>query len=198
MESDGMSPKVREGFTKTVSRLDNTLRTLVEYAGIRDNTSGSDVVGLYELVADCVEKLNYHWNYDQTSFSIQIDRKIIVTGDIIYLNPLVLNLLINALTFRHEKRSPEIQLSAQLGEDSLSLSIADNGVGMTQDVKDRAFEMFFRGSVLSQGAGLGLFIVKETVTKLKGDIRVESNPGEGTKFIMKLPLTSEELTFAQT
>lgn len=50
--------------------------------------------------------------------------------------------------------------------------------------------MFYRGTERSKGSGLGLYIVKETIEKMKGSIRVESIEGEGTSFIVKLPVSS--------
>jgi signal transduction histidine kinase len=66
------------------------------------------------------------------------------------------------------------------------VSIADQGSGMDQATRERIFEPFF--STKKRGTGLGLAIVKQIIEQHDGEISVESKPGEGTKFIIDLPL----------
>ncbi|MDZ7646520.1 MAG: sensor histidine kinase [Cytophagales bacterium] len=54
----------------------------------------------------------------------------------------------------------------------LYIEIKDNGIGMENSVKERAFEMFYRGNEFSQGIGLGLFKIKNIVDRVKGEIRL--------------------------
>ncbi|MFZ6008876.1 MAG: sensor histidine kinase, partial [Bacteroidota bacterium] len=63
----------------------------------------------------------------------------------------------------------------------------DNGIGISEQLCPKIFDMFFRATERSEGAGLGLYIVRETVEKLHGSISVESTLGEGTTFKVKIP-----------
>ena len=67
------------------------------------------------------------------------------------------------------------------------LKVEDNGQGIAPEYHNRIFDMFYRGNEQSKGSGLGLYIVKEALVKLSGSIRLESVPGVGSTFIVKLP-----------
>jgi signal transduction histidine kinase len=64
---------------------------------------------------------------------------------------------------------------------------SDNGVGIDEDKVGNIFEMFYRASEVSEGSGLGLYIVKNAVERLKGSIEVESKRNYGTTFTIILP-----------
>ena len=65
--------------------------------------------------------------------------------------------------------------------------IEDNGIGIDNKHLDKIFGMFYRATKFSKGSGMGLYIVKETIDKLKGSITVESRLNEGSKFTVSLP-----------
>jgi len=75
-------------------------------------------------------------------------------------------------------------------DDKIQVMIADNGLGINDEHKDKVFEMFFRGSDSPIGSGLGLFIVKETVEKMNGKIMLSTTEGEGACFRIDLPLVA--------
>ena len=70
------------------------------------------------------------------------------------------------------------------------MNIADNGKGIPEKIKNRVFEMFYRGHPDSSGSGLGLFIVKNALEKMKGKISFESREGNGTSFTVYIPSAS--------
>jgi signal transduction histidine kinase len=65
--------------------------------------------------------------------------------------------------------------------------VEDNGEGIGKEHLDKIYDMFFRATTNSHGSGLGLYIVKETLAKLNGNIQVESELGKWTKFTVKIP-----------
>jgi signal transduction histidine kinase len=71
--------------------------------------------------------------------------------------------------------------------EKANLRIEDNGIGIEQELIPKMFDMFFRGTQLSEGSGMGLYIVKQTVEKMGGTIAVESESGKGTVFNLSLP-----------
>ena len=82
-----------------------------------------------------------------------------------------------------------------LPSNRIEIAIADNGLGMKKDDLKKIFEKFYRVSTGNRhdvkGFGLGLAYVHKMVTELKGDIRVESELGKGSKFIITLPIINE-------
>jgi signal transduction histidine kinase len=71
------------------------------------------------------------------------------------------------------------------------LKIRDNGIGIQKKHLNRIFEMFFRATNRSQGSGLGLYIVHETVNRLYGEIDVDSEFGAWTQFVVTIPHDEE-------
>ena len=65
------------------------------------------------------------------------------------------------------------------------LAITDNGIGIERSRIDRIFDMFYRATESAKGSGLGLYIVKETVERLGGEIKVESEYGKWTRFTLR-------------
>lgn len=129
------------------------------------------------------EKCQAHVNFDL------LGKTFTIIGDSIHLTNVVYNLLENALKYSKE---PEINVVLQENEESLLLSIEDNGMGISEEFLPKIFDKFFRvptGNVHNiKGYGLGLSYVKNVVEKHNGTIEVNSKIGEGSTFILKLPL----------
>ena len=68
----------------------------------------------------------------------------------------------------------------------------DNGIGIAKEYQNDVFNMFFRGTENAEGSGLGLYIVKQTVDKMKGQISLESDYGKGTEIVLKVPNQYEQ------
>ncbi|WP_432822134.1 sensor histidine kinase [Trichloromonas sp.] len=102
------------------------------------------------------------------------------------LNQVFMNLLVNAA---HAMDKPgEITIRTWYEEGFIFVSIADTGCGIPQETLGRIFEPFFTTKVSGKGTGLGLSIVKDILLKHNGEISVETVPGEGTIFTIKLPV----------
>src|SRR6185503_13403491 len=91
-----------------------------------------------------------------------------------------------------ERRAGSMFLSARrAGSDQIEIHFADDGIGMSDDVQRRAFEPFFTTRRSRGGTGLGLHIVYNLVThRLGGRVRLESAPGRGTSFRIRLPVVA--------
>jgi PAS domain S-box-containing protein len=99
------------------------------------------------------------------------------------------NLVSNAIKYRQIKgnRIPEVMVHVNVDNLRADISFADNGIGISEENLNRVFEMFFRATEQSDGSGIGLYIVRNAVEKLGGEITVASKQGEGTRFHIVLP-----------
>jgi signal transduction histidine kinase len=83
---------------------------------------------------------------------------------------------------------PEVTVSVSVEGDQLIISLADNGEGMTEEVKQRLFENFFTTKPIGQGTGLGMAITRDIVeNKHGGKLSFESTEGQGTTFTLTIP-----------
>ena len=105
------------------------------------------------------------------------------------LNQVLTNLLDNAIKYRHPKRKLRVAITARQQGAQIVYSLSDNGRGIDPDHQKKVFEIFHRLEPEGQiaGEGLGLSIVKRLVSRLNGDIDVESNAEGGTTFHLILP-----------
>lgn len=98
------------------------------------------------------------------------------------------NLLSNAVKYHNTQQAdPFIEVTFQTEEKRVVISVIDNGQGIPGESQSRIFEMFYRASANTEGTGLGLYITKEAVSKLQGEIRFTSKEGTGTTFTVSLP-----------
>ena len=80
-----------------------------------------------------------------------------------------------------------MSIKVDTSQTETRIEIQDNGIGVDKESQVKIFNMFYRVSHESVGSGLGLYIVKEAVSKLNGEIKVQSEIGTGTTFIIKIP-----------
>jgi signal transduction histidine kinase len=105
------------------------------------------------------------------------------------INQALLNLLSNAKDAISGKG--KIRVETKCDSDNVYISIKDNGVGMSEEVKNKIFEPFFTTKDVGKGTGLGLSITYGIIEDHKGKIEVKSEEGEGTEFFITLPILTE-------
>ncbi|MDT7040933.1 heavy metal sensor histidine kinase [Candidatus Nitronereus thalassa] len=113
-----------------------------------------------------------------------------IVGDELRLRELLLNIVDNAIKYSQEKGTIEISLEHANG--MANISVKDHGIGISPEEQTVIFNRFFRSDTArahaQKGTGLGLAICKWIAETHQGNIRVESSPGKGSRFIISLPL----------
>ncbi|MDD6778731.1 MAG: HAMP domain-containing sensor histidine kinase [Bacteroidales bacterium] len=126
--------------------------------------------------------------------STQLDAEdSIVNVDEMHFTNVIFNLLDNALKYRRDDVPLDLKISTRnIQDEKLEITVSDNGIGIKKEDLKKIFERFYRVSTGNRhdvkGFGLGLAYVHKMITELKGDIRVESELGVGSDFIITLPL----------
>jgi signal transduction histidine kinase len=112
------------------------------------------------------------------------------------INQVFMNILANAIDALEEFNTEHnhtncITITTKNIYDQVIISIKDNGMGMTEDVKKRVFDQLFTTKAVGQGTGLGLAIAREIIVeKHGGNIEVNSAPGKGAEFVISLPINN--------
>jgi two-component system phosphate regulon sensor histidine kinase PhoR len=144
---------------------------------------------LHELVQEVAGSLKLQFEKNKAIVTVTHDGNTGMQGDRLHLLSVVFNLLDNAV--KYSKHAPLISVDIKEKGTDLVLSIADNGIGIEPEYKEKVFEKFFRvphgDTHNAKGYGLGLSYVAEVVERHKGSIVLDSQPGAGTKFIITLP-----------
>jgi len=119
------------------------------------------------------------------------------------LNQVFLNLFVNAIDVLEEKIQktnntpffiPQISISTKIStSERIAINIADNGLGMTKEVQEKIFNPFFTTKPVGKGTGLGLAVSYQVVVdRHHGELNCSSTPGEGTEFVIEIPVSQED------
>ena len=104
---------------------------------------------------------------------------------------ILMNLCKNAFQAMEKTERKELRIELKGGQDHLVLRVRDTGCGISEDAQQKIFEPFYTTKGSRHGTGLGLSVVRNILSSIGGTIRVESTLGEGTCFIMEIPLCEE-------
>jgi PAS domain S-box-containing protein len=171
--------QVMEGFIKEVTDYSRNTRLELSLSKI----------SLANLVRDVVDHLSYSRINIKMKVVVEIESELTITTDPSRVKVILNNLISNAYKYhRDEVENPFIRITAYQSANQVLISIEDNGRGIGREHHHRIFDMFYRASENSEGSGLGLYIVKETLEKLGGDISVHSETGKGSTFTFALPI----------
>ncbi|PZX54842.1 hybrid sensor histidine kinase/response regulator transcription factor [Algoriphagus chordae] len=165
----------------------------IENGGLAFHPSEGDVV---QFIKDCVadfhelsENKHIHLNFETNTHGQQ------AIFDPDKLEKVLFNLLSNAFKFTQEDGAITVALELQQENEEngiLILSVSDTGVGISKEDQENIFERFYttegHKQQLNQGSGIGLSLVQDFARTMKGEIRVESEPGMGSVFSLIIPL----------
>lgn len=173
---------------QSINKLDDTLKEILDYSRNARSALAISEVDVRKMVLESFEKMKYMEGSEDIIKSVNIEQETAFFTDPYRLSVIINNLVSNAIKYRdiHKSRH-ELVVDAVFSETDVIINFHDNGIGISAEYVPKIFEMFYRATERSEGAGLGLYIVKETVDKLHGSITVESAVGEGTTFKLVIP-----------
>ncbi len=185
------------------SRMQRLINDLLTYSRVSTRTKPFAEINLQQEIASVISDLEIR--IKETKGNIKIEQLHNLEADPSQIRQLLLNIIGNGLKFHRKDVPPIIEISSQINIkhdsnlyphhiDMLELTVSDNGIGFDTKYLDRIFEPFQRLHGVNEfdGSGIGLAVCKKIVERHNGSLYAESIPGEGTIFIMQLPLKQNE------
>ncbi len=157
----------------------------------RDKYRELEVLDFSEIVQTAIDSFEIDYKGKNISIVVKKEENLpLIKVERDEISRVANNLLSNAI--KYNKTDGEINISLSSNENYIEFSIEDNGIGIKESDQPKLFQEFFRAmnkqTRIVSGTGLGLTIVKRIVESYHGKIKFESTYGEGTKFIVKLPI----------
>lgn len=174
-----------------VVRLDGFIQKIIEYYRNSRLDVEYEKIDFNMLLEDCIETFRHQNNV--INFNIKVDQPVPFKGDFFRISVILNNLISNAVKYQKpDEKSPQVSLSVKVEPHKATIRIEDNGIGILSEHLSNIFRMFFRSKNNNKpGSGIGLYIVKEALSKIGGNIAVDSRYGEGTQFEISIPNRNE-------
>ena len=180
-----------ERMMSAAGRMRTLIDDLLSYSRVHSNAKPFSKVDLNEVVSGVLSDLEVR--IEQTQAKIQVDPLPAVDADSSQMRQLFQNIISNALKFHKPGVPPEIKVESSESAGRCKITISDNGIGFEEKYLDRIFTIFQRlhGKLEYEGTGVGLAVVRRIVERHGGIITATSSPGQGSTFIVSLPLRQE-------
>lgn len=195
---DSLTPRGENSLTlahRNAKRMLTLINQLLDFRKIVKNKMELKIsrVDLVPLVEDALDDFREMASERRIELLFTLSRRsVLVWVDIERMESVVYNLLSNALKFTPNDGRIEVILSLREEEESVTLTVRDTGIGIPKDKQGMIFERFAQASRAvdsnMKGSGIGLSLCRDIVTLHHGEISVDSRPGEGASFTVKLKL----------
>jgi len=181
-------PQYFDMMEKSIIQLDVTLRQIIDYsknARLEEEPAEINFEDLLNVAFDYMKYINGATAIKQ---SVKIhDGPAFYSGKM-RMGFLLQNLISNSIKYYDaSKEKPFVNIEVFKNENDVKIIVEDNGIGISRKYQDHIFDMFYRATERSDGSGLGLYIVKETVDRMGGSIQLNSEKNKGTSVILTIP-----------
>nr|WP_230389857.1 ATP-binding protein [Vibrio eleionomae] len=178
---------VIEDSKESLVRVRNIVADLRSFTN--QNPTEIEQFSLFNACQD-VLKLHSYSDHKQISFHNHIPNELQISTNRNQLLQAINHVLENAIEALEKTENPSIKLSANSDREKIVLTISDNGIGMSEEVVSHIFDPFYSTKSLTEGRGMGLSITYHLLTQLKADIKVVSQPNEGTNVVITFNVNS--------
>jgi len=173
---------------KSVKQLEAFIQNIIDYyKNIRYQENLLEI-DFHSLIHEIIDSFSYFQGVSDINFDISIQQSTTFVNDDFRIRVVLNNLISNAIKYQKKKHPhKQISLQVKVADGMAVIHIRDNGIGIRSEYIGDIYKMFFRATEISDGSGMGLYIVKEAIDKMNGQISVVSKEGEGTAFTVLLP-----------
>ncbi len=178
----------------TAKKLDNVIHEILQYARNSKIELEVEEIEIGSLINNVYENLKFAYLNKEYQFELINPDNIKIFSDGSRIRMILNIILNNALKYRDKSKNVHlIRCTLSKKQNGINIRIYDNGIGIGEDYLHRIFDMFYRATNSSTGSGLGLYIAKESVSKIAGIIDINSSEGKYTEVDIYLPNLSHPI-----
>ncbi|HLZ16210.1 MAG TPA: ATP-binding protein, partial [Cyclobacteriaceae bacterium] len=171
----------------SILKLDGFIRDIIDFSRNARVEIEVEPIIFESLIHEIIDNLMYLDEKDQIRRIVKVEGVGPFFSDRTRLSIVLNNLISNAIKyFNPYAKESFLEISVNYNQNQAVLRVRDNGIGILPEHITNIFKMFYRGDTRSRGSGIGLYIVKETLDKIKGKIQVHSEFGKGSTFTVFL------------
>jgi PAS domain S-box-containing protein len=173
---------------KSVVKLDSFIRDLADFSRNARLELLQSQIDWDALLQETLENLQFADGADRIQKNIHLGITGAFYSDPVRIGIIFNNLVSNAIKYQNLKRADaKVDITIERDGDYAVITIADNGIGISQEHHHKVYNLFFRASIQSYGSGMGMYIVKHAIDRIKGTIEMQSAEGQGTIFTVRFP-----------
>ncbi len=180
-----MLQKYLDMMSKSVTQQDLFIKDILNLSRNSRLDLNRNEILFEEMITDIFDQLQYI-DHQEVSKVVNVVQQKPFYSDDSRLKVVFNNLISNAIRY-HNGKKPEVKVDVTIKPKYAYISIEDNGIGISKEHLSNVFRMFYRATDTNHGSGLGLYIVKETVEKLKGTVKILSKVNKGTTVMLQIP-----------
>jgi signal transduction histidine kinase/ligand-binding sensor domain-containing protein len=180
--------KCLDMINSSVVKLDGFINDIINYSRNQRLELQPELLSISDEVNEAFSELRYLDKENKIEKTVESEEERQFVTDGRRLNVILKNIISNAIRYHNlGQSSPFIKVHIGYSENRTIISISDNGIGIDGSHLENIFKMFYRADEASKGSGLGLYIVKETLDKIGGEVNVKSEPNVGSTFTISIP-----------
>ncbi|MDN5211074.1 HAMP domain-containing sensor histidine kinase [Fulvivirgaceae bacterium BMA12] len=173
---------------KSLIKLNEFIEDIINYSRNTNLTLEKESINFEQIVQSILSQYNFEDKYSSIKTHVNIHQGEAFTSDKKRIQIILSNLIANAFKYHDpQKNNPYVRIDVIVADHEAKITVNDNGKGIQRHHLNRVFDMFYRANEKISGSGLGLYLVKETVEKLGGNIVATSTIDKESSFEIALP-----------
>lgn len=179
----------------SMRRMDNFIKNVLAYSRNSKVEPHYELENVEDLFDGIIQDHSYMKEIGNIQFEMQLDCKNVIT-DHQRLSVILSNLISNAIKYHDSSKEKQwIKLSCYSDELNVIFKVEDNGLGIEEENLSKLFNMYYMVNAMERSSGIGLYILKDTLKLMHGNIEAQSKVGQGSCFRISLPkIFPEEIT----
>jgi two-component system sensor histidine kinase/response regulator len=171
-----------------LKKVDEFIKNTHEYYKLKRGMLEFEEISFKKIISDTEDLFKIAGRMENVRFTSTVSDKDLFWSDELSIKIILNNLLSNAFNYQRKDIDDKfVSLDIAVSDEQTIITVKDNGIGIHESHINNIFGMFYRATSEETGSGLGLYNVKDALSKLNGEIEVDSKVNQGTTFKVTIP-----------